>query len=489
MAKANLKLDLKGLKFNPQLAKEVGRKYGLVIVSGIVLIAAPLAAYVLSQGMLESLLADASARAAKHSDLEALKKSEMTLTLPGREPVTVTGTINERRIAQYKAHLASVTLESEAARKVAVDHNRKGRSPFVTMRLAKGDPNEKGLPLAVFDTLEREYAELLRRVGAGEPYPEPKIVEQLVRRRSQIVDAQFGAKSESELTPEERALLGSLLAAERIGQYCDAARGISIYADAASIGAPDKSRRTTKAKPLDLFMMQWNYWVTEDILAAVSALNGDRDVIASPVKRIFSMSSTLQARGAGSTNAGGGGGASGGEGAPAGDAAPPPDAADPASAPSADPSAPSASGQPVNPDAPLPSPDYAASLTGRISGQALDVMFSEVRMAVETDAVPMVMDALSRRNFITVIDARIRPLDSFAAAEEGYIYGAKPVSLVSLKLESLWLREWTGPFMPDDLRARLGTTGLLAQSPSDPESGPTDEPTPPEAPPTDEPQS
>ena len=110
-------------------------------------------------------------------------------------------------------------------------------------------------------------------------------------------------------------------------------------------------------------------------------------------------------------------------------------------------------------------------------------------MVAETDAIPVVMDALARRNFITVIDARIRPLDSFAAAEEGYIYGAKPVSLVSLKLESLWLREWTGPFMPDDLRARLGTTGLLAQSPSDAESGPTGESTTPEVPPSDEPQS
>lgn len=487
MAKANLKFDLKGLKFNPQLAKEVGRKYGLVIVSGIVLIGAPLAAYVVSQDMNESLLADAAARAAKHSELEALKNSEMTLTLPGREPVTVKGTINQRRIAQYKSHLAGVTQESEASRKVAIDHNRKGRSPFVTMRLAKGDPNEKGLPLAVFDTLEREYAELLRRVGAGAPYPEPKIVEQLVRRRSQIIDAQFGAKGESELTPDERTLLGSLLSAERIGQYCDAARGISIYADAASIGAPDKSRRTTKAKPLDLFMMQWNFWVTEDILGAVFALNGDRDVIAAPVKRILSLSSTLQARGARSTDAGGG--SSSGEGAPAGDAAPPTDAADPASAASADSSAPSASGLPVDPDAPLPPPDYTSSLTGRISSQALDVMLTEVRMVAETDAIPMVMDALARRNFITVIDARIRPLDSFAAAEEGYIYGAKPVSLVSLKLESLWLREWTGPFMPDDLRARLGTTGLLAQSPSDAESGPTGESTTPEAPPSDEPQS
>jgi hypothetical protein len=488
MAKPNLKLDLKALKFNPQQVKEVGRKYGLVIVSGVVLIGAPLAAFVVSQGMSESLLADAQARASKHSDLDGLANSEMTLSIPGREPATFRGIINEGRIALYKARLAEVAQESVTSRKIALDHNSKGRSPSVSMRLAKGDPNEKGLPLQVFDSLEGQYAALLDRVGAGEPYPEQKIVEQLMRRRSQIVDAQFGAKGESELTPEERTLLGSLLSAERLGRYCEAARGISLYADAASIGAPDKSRRTTKAKPLDLFLMQWNYWVTDDILSALSGLNDKRDVVAAPVKRIISLSSTLQARGAPSTDAGGGGGAAGGEGAPAGDAAPPADGADPASSPSADSAATSASGQPVNPDAPLPAPDYTASLTGRVANQAFDVMFTEARLVVETDSIPMVMDALARRNFITVIDARIRPLDSFDAAEEGYIYGSKPVSLVVLKLESIWLREWTGQFMPDDLRARLGTTGLLAQSPSGAETLPDGDPTSPEAPPTDEPQ-
>jgi hypothetical protein len=489
MAKASLKLDLKGLKFDPQKAKEVLGKFGVVIVSGLVVVVAPVVAFIVSDGMNASLRADAEARAAKQSELASLEASEMTLALPNRKPVTVKGVINEYRISQYKSHLATVAKESLAARQLALEHNRKGRSPVMSMRLAKGDPAEKGLPLMVFDALAKEYASLLEREGAGAPYPEQEIVEQLLRRRSQIVDAQFGAKAESELSAEERATLEALLSAERLGRYCEAARGISIYADAASIGTPDKARRTTKAKPLDLFLMQWNYWVAEDILTALSGLNGERDVISAPVKRILALSSSLQARGAPRA---GGEGSSAGEGA-ATDGAPASADGAPASAEGAatevgtEPAT-QATGQPVDPDAPLPAPDYSASLTGRISNQAFDVMLTELQLVVETDAIPLVMDALVRRNFITVLDARIRPVDSFAAAEDGYVYGADPVSLLSLRLESVWLREWTGPFMPDDLRARLGTTGLVARSASEAGNDAASEPTAPDSPSPAEPQ-
>jgi hypothetical protein len=58
---------------------------------------------------------------------------------------------------------------------------------------------------------------------------------------------------------------------------------------------------------------------------------------------------------------------------------------------------------------------------------------------------------------------------------------------VSLRLETIWLREWTGPFMPDDLRTRLNTSGSLlgAGTPGggdapaegvDPNAAPTDAP-------------
>jgi hypothetical protein len=481
MAKPNIKLDLKALKLNPQKAKEIASKYGLVIVGGVVLIAAPVAAYIVADGMNGTLASDAAARAGKLNDLKAIGSAEVSLSLPGQEPFSQQNVvINQKVIDQYKQRLDSVSKQSVATRELAVKHNRKDREPFVGMRLAKGDPALKELPLTVFDRLQKEYAGLLASVGAGTPYPEADMVTELSRRRSQIVDAEFGAKTESELTPEERSSLGTKLADERLARYCEHARQCSFYADAASIGAPDTSRRTTKLKPIDLFLMQWNYWVAEDVLGALKAANGEKDVLQGPVKRVLSLSSTLQAPAA----------AAPADGAAAGDGAePPPPPVDDGSgaAAGADAVAAAPTGEPINPDAALPAADYSKSFTGRTTNQLFDIITCEVRLIVQTSAIPQVIDELAKRNFITVTDVKLRPVDSFAAAEEGYIYGAAPVSAVSLKLETIWLREWTGPFMPDDLRSRLNTSGMLLGAGAPASDAPTDG-TDPAAAPVDAPQ-
>lgn len=471
MAKPNIKFDLKGIKLNPQKVKVLAGKYGLVIVGGIVLIAAPVAAYIAADGMNGTLAADAAARADKLNDLKAIRTAEVSLALPGQEPFSQQGlVINQKLIDQYKQRLDSVSKQSVATRELAVKHNRKDREPFVGMRLAMGDPALKELPLLVFDRLEKEYVQLLASMGAGDPYPEVDMVAELSRRRSQVIDAEFGAKAEGELTPEERTSLGTKLADERLARYCEHARQISFYADAASIGAPDKSLRTTKLKPFTLFLMQWNYWVAEDVLAALKAANGERDVLQGPVKRILALSSTLQAPSVAAAPA---------DGAAAGDGAepPPPPVDDGSGAAAAGGDAAvvaGSTGEPVNPEAPLPAADYSKSFTGRSTNQLFDIVTCEVRLIVETSSIPQVMDQLARRNFITVTDVKLRPVDSFAAAEEGFMYGAAPVSAVSLKLETVWLREWTGPFMPDDLRTRLNTSGMLLGAGAAAADAPTD---------------
>lgn len=100
--------------------------------------------------------------------------------------------------------------------------------------------------------------------------------------------------------------------------------------------------------------------------------------------------------------------------------------------------------------------DYNISLSGRVSNDVYDVRIVDCELIVATTGLPAVMDAIAKRNFMTVLDARIRPADSFAAAQEGYIYGIEPVSRVNLKIESIWLREWTAETMPGDLRDLLG---------------------------------
>ena len=68
----------------------------------------------------------------------------------------------------------------------------------------------------------------------------------------------------------------------------------------------------------------------------------------------------------------------------------------------------------------------------------------------------MVLDALSRKNFITILDAKLEAVDAFEEVREGYFYGSPGVSKLTLDLETVWLREWTAPLMPPDLKLALG---------------------------------
>ena len=57
-----------------------------------------------------------------------------------------------------------------------------------------------------------------------------------------------------------------------------------------------------------------------------------------------------------------------------------------------------------------------------------------------------------------------RPTSAFQAAEYGYMYGAQPVSIVDLTLETLWFRKWTAAWMPESVRNALGVKSAPAGS-------------------------
>jgi hypothetical protein len=132
----------------------------------------------------------------------------------------------------------------------------------------------------------------------------------------------------------------------------------------------------------------------------------------------------------------------------------------------APPPAPDAPATAAAPNAPLGVPqldvtqeaarDYKRSFTGRATNPIYDVRTAYVTLIVETARMPELFDALAKRNFMTVLDVTVRPADAFAAARDGFIFGKAPVSEVTMTIESVWLREWTAPFMPPEVRTALG---------------------------------
>ncbi len=100
--------------------------------------------------------------------------------------------------------------------------------------------------------------------------------------------------------------------------------------------------------------------------------------------------------------------------------------------------------------------DYGVSFTGRTDNPLYDVRDVRLEIVVDSAKIPEIFDALARQNFMTVINARIDAQDLFAAIRDGYFYGTAPVSLLTLDIETIWLREWTAQFMPTGLKQALG---------------------------------
>ena len=93
---------------------------------------------------------------------------------------------------------------------------------------------------------------------------------------------------------------------------------------------------------------------------------------------------------------------------------------------------------------------------------------------------PRLVNALAQENFITITNLSIAPTSPFTAAEQGFIYGERPVSLVTMELETfeaaeygfmygaqpvstvdltletIWFRKWTAAWMPAQVRDALG---------------------------------
>ena len=245
-----------------------------------------------------------------------------------------------------------------------------------------------------------------------------------------------GKRTRADLTAEDKQRLDEDLLKARKGVYAEVARVISFYATPDSIGLPLAPRNVpSSGMPLDrMFEWNWNFWITEDVVRGVAAANtGFENVLTAPLKRIVQLRIEPIVR----------------DGGPA-----------PAPAPGAAEGAPAVAGAPVDPKPEIPL-NFDASFTGRQTNDLYDVRRVTLRIVAATSHLPRIFDALAKQNFITITNTAMKPADPFAAAREGFLYGAEPVSEVTLSLEIIQLREWTTQRMPEEMKARLGTQGLI----------------------------
>lgn len=274
------------------------------------------------------------------------------------------------------------------------------------------------------------YQTLLESIDAGPPVDPAKLTATLADLEARELEKARVATGSDKLGPEEQEELSKRLVGQRLAEYQRRASEISAYATPDVIVASyPKALPSQPPTVEDCFGWQYDYWVVQDLVRAIGLANSRADgsntpVTESVVKRIerivvSPLVTAAPARGRFED-----------------------DYAD-AGLPGAE-------------------PNFEVSVTGRQDNKHYDVRTADLTLIVASDRLPELLSAISRTNFMTVIGldvAGLSPAEVWADLDRGYLYGSDHVARVNLKVETVWLREWTAPLTPPRVLAALTGEG------------------------------
>jgi hypothetical protein len=435
-----------------------------IVIFAVLIIAAFIVLPLFSRGMNEAVSQDLEARKSLERDLTSLRSTGVALQDPTpwfKPPQQSAALVNPNAEEQFAAYVNAHVEEAERVLEAAEEFNRRNRSPLVADLYPEPKLGQKDIKIAEMSTaLHEAYESLLERVGAGVPPSLEDMREELVRMRSQYIAVTAQKESEKDLTPEERAELERNLSDRRVALTEDAARRLKLYAGIDAINPPGWSIGQPQPTPTELFDWQWDYWAFEDVILALGNANANSaSVVDAPVKRLISIGRAGASTEQGARRESGGQrGAQGGQGGPflsgggmdgsrPGGGSPPPNQQGQQQAPA---------GQTFDQAKATEVPrKFDVSFTGRATNPLYDVRPVTVHIVAQTDRIPEVLDAIASQNFMTITSLELWPADPYAALQEGYVYGPFAVSDLVLEIETVWLRSWTTPFMPGELKTAL----------------------------------
>lgn len=465
----NLKLDLNSLfkrkaknpeqedfQANPSEQSQKAKKVLIFVKSNLLVfvlsassITAFVAAVIFSSDLYSKNEEKAKEIAVKIEGLTKLERTAVSIQIPGNDPVTGTLTVNRKLVETVKSRMeqdpTNGTSTGDSVTIAAIQHNQGSHRPVLSLRFKPSDESKRRVVrLDMHEKLLSSYGDLLKKCRATLPPSEEDVLVELQRAKLRFILTELGQSIDAKRTPEQESKLLADLTNRRLAAYQNASMNFGLYLDAQDLGAPTApiAEDSFDKIVVSLWNMQWKYWIAEDVVLACLELNAGQPIAQAPVKRISNMTFRIPY---------------GAVVVSEGEASQPTEGADTGAE-----NNPTSQGAPIDRNAIVPMSSYAfSSIKGWASNQLYDVVQTNVTLVIETSKIPLVTDAFAKKNFIVIADVRISAIDPFVAIRSGYYYGLNPVSLVVLKLESAWLREWTGPLMPDSVRAQLGTTGQV----------------------------
>ncbi len=401
-------------------------------------------------------------------------------------PEEITGvTINPATLKRLDDVYGKMTREYEQVIGPILAHNKRGHDLLVPGVLPITDASHlrheaRTAYRVAFEDMMEPYEESrpdAARLNAIGPLNPAELQFELQRVEEGYRPLGLGATGTNTggLTEADRKALDEQKSQRAQEMLVERARQAHIYADTniQSPGFPFQVGAWSLATGLPTLKQIWDghqeLWVQQDIVRAIGVANTvdqpDSSVIESPVKRLISVTvipgnvgtTTMGGMGTAgedkSTASGSGGGYGAGYGAGPG-AGPGAGYADPGMG-----GTPGAAAAPVaaagSPDQPL-NVNFHTGPSGRVSNAIYDVIHARVVMVVDYQQLPQLFDAISEVNFMTVLDCQVQDVDEYAALLEGYVYGSGDAVRVDMLIETIWLRDWTVPLMPAEVKQALG---------------------------------
>lgn len=481
-------------------------KRNLIIVITVVLILIFLpVGWVFSSKWNTSVQAAASqAYTTTRSDLQRAGSVSYALpaVLEGEQSISESRAPN-RAVTRFFAEQRDVRLEQVAeVVERGTAFNQRDHSELVPGLLPRAASNNSlrllGLEMAerIAGTRDSEgnvlrpsvYDTLLRRLNAGGPPDEAELGSVLSEFVTRQTEQFTSGSTDGRLTAAQNEQIGADLVRRRLQEYAGRARSLNFYATTQAVGLPAAGRApvgqpsgfqqgsfqpgagtgsgwsvipATPPSPgtiteADAFVWLWDYWVISDVLEAVALANTDpvsgaMTVPEAPVKRVESLRVSAVPVAAGAAAAStddsgfggmgsddrdyGGGGSQATFGGPSG-------------AGSAAPGAP--------------------THTARASDASYDVRTVEMTVIANSQELPRLFEALGRINYMTVVGVDLESIDTWAHLDQGYFYGEDHVVRATIRVETVWLRSWTLPLMPDRVRQGVGAPLASASQSTEP---------------------
>mgnify|MGYP001159203339 CR=1 FL=1 len=424
--------------------------WAILVLSLVAIAALPVSLY-FSLQMSAKLKEEVQKRADEtHRAITENKVTYRIVTPSGQSALEKSTIVNKVYTEAYAKEYEAEAAKAKALAERGEAFNKSDHEVLVANLFPAPQGGQDRTLLAEFsDTYARRYHQsLLDMLGAGKPPTAVEVfgvLDQYVKNEQARIKAERGTE---EFSPEESARLQRELFSLRLRQLQRRAEELTTYADATVFAGvkPEEPVQFPQDLPQAMAMawdMQERAWVHSDVVKAVALANGVEmspgkrgtcpgGIPGAVVKRIVRVSPDRVNYESGQASA-------------------------------------------FDPGADKPVQNFQTTITGRVSGPGsqnkwYDVRPVEIEIIASSQRLPMFIDALAQTNFISVLDLDLQAVDVFEDLKSGFYYGDEHVVRATIKVESILLRSWRTPSMPDSVKKALGLmdTGEGAEAPAAP---------------------